>query len=388
MSDVETIFVVLAAFYFFESASLVTTAARTFGSQWGRRFKPSAAEGLWGNESRSIHIAPLAPTGAMFIGEHWPISVSPEGVFGFNAAAPGLRFRPTATERFVSFDSKPVFEFNGSKLFADGELLARTTRPELASWLAGVLSQASELPLEARTAALEQRIGAGFQKESCAQRWDQLQKESPWVRRTGTIGFVWVFVGGAVYYYLVRDQPFALRALLAYWSVALFGWVWAMVEFYIAHKKLYPSRSADRFKSTVEMILPATAMRGYNRLALPSLAGWHPLAVAATVCNDRDFRNVAREFFRDLEHPLGPFGENWSEAARRTEAWHRERVKRSAIALLAEMNVDMAELLRPPEKEDPNAAAWCPRCEREFGANVETCHDCGEIRLQKYSSPD
>src|SRR3954447_19970711 len=108
MSDVETIFVVLAAFYFFESASLVTTAARTFGSQWGRRFKPSAAEGLWGNESRGIHVAPLAPTGAMLVVEHWPISISPEGVLGFNAAAPGMLFRPTATERFVSFNDKPV----------------------------------------------------------------------------------------------------------------------------------------------------------------------------------------------------------------------------------------------------------------------------------------
>src|SRR5437016_4020654 len=98
MSDVETIFVVLAAFYFAESASMLTTAARTFGSAWGGRFKPRPAEGNWGNESRSVHLAPLPPTGAMVITEHWPISVSPEGVLGFNAAAPGLRFRPSATE--------------------------------------------------------------------------------------------------------------------------------------------------------------------------------------------------------------------------------------------------------------------------------------------------
>jgi hypothetical protein len=384
MSDVETIFVVLAAFYFVESASLLTGAGRTFGSQWGRLFRPRAAEGLWGNESRSVHIAPVSPMGAMLITEHWPISVGPEGVLGFNASAPGLRFRPTSTERFISFNDNPVFESDGAKLLADRKLLARTTRPELAAWLVGILTQAASLPESARAAALDQRIGGAFQTEPCRQRWEQVQKESKWVRLTGTIGFVWVFIGGMGYYYLVRDLPFALRALVGYWSVALFGWIWAMVEFYIAHKKLYPSRPAERFKTTVEMILPATAMRGYNRLLLPSLAGWHPLAVASVVCNESDFRGVAREFFRDLEHPLGPFGKDWSDAARRTEAWHRDRVKSHAEALLAEKKIELVEVFAPPPKDDPNAAAWCPRCEREFGSNVGTCHDCGGIPLRKF----
>jgi hypothetical protein len=125
-------------------------------------------------------------------------------------------------------------------------------------------------------------------------------------------------------------------------------------------------------------------MRGFNRLLLPALAGWHPLTVASVVCDEADFRSVAREFFRDLEHPLGPFGSGWPDAARRTEAWHRDRLTRHAKALLAEKAIDLNELLQPPEKDDPNAVGWCPRCEREFGANVETCHDCGGIPLQAY----
>jgi hypothetical protein len=384
MSDVETIFVVLAIFYLYEGVALLTGPARTFGSQWGRRFRPRPADGFWGNETRSVHLAPLLPTGAMLVAEHWPISVGPEGVLGFTAAAPGARFRPNATERFIPFDGKPTFDSDGAWLLADGQFLARTSRPELAAWLAGILAQAAALSPDARAAALDQRIASAFQREPCSQRWEQVRKEAYWVRFTGALAFAWVFVGGTAYYYVISDQPFALRALLGYWSVAFFGWIWAMVEFYLAHKKLYPSRTGERFKATMEMILPATAMRGYNRLALPSLAGWHPLAVASVVCGQDDFRRTSREFFRDVDHPLGPFGAEWPDAARRTEAWHRERVRHHANALLAEMNVDLGELLQPPAKEDPNAAAWCPRCEREFGPSAAACTDCGGIGLEPF----
>ena len=384
MTDVETIFVVLAVVYLYEGLALLTGGGRTYASQWGKWFRPRPAEGLWGNESRSVHVAPLLPTGAMLVAEHWPISVGPDGVLGFSASAPGARFRPTATERFVPFDAKPDFDSDGPRLLADGELLARTNRPELAAWLAGVLTQAASLPPDARAAALEQRIAGAFQKESCRQRWDQVRTDAYWARFTGALGFYWVFAGGAACYYVVGDRPFALQALLGFWSVALVGWVWAMVEFYIAHKKLYPARPAERFKMTVEMILPPTAMRSFHRLAFPSLAGWHPLAVAATLCKPDDLRRVAREFLRDLDHPLGPFGEHWDASARRTETWHRARVRQHALVLLAELEIDPASLLSPPAKEDPAAVSFCPRCEREFSPAASTCTDCGNIPLQPF----
>src|SRR4051812_34225622 len=110
MTDIETIFVVLGVLYLYEGIVFPTGAARTFASQWGRWFRPRPAEGLWGNESRSVHLAPLMPTGALLIAEHWPVSVGPEGVLGFNASAPGARYRPTATERFVPFDVQTEFD--------------------------------------------------------------------------------------------------------------------------------------------------------------------------------------------------------------------------------------------------------------------------------------
>jgi hypothetical protein len=379
MSDVETILVVLGAFYVVEGASLPTRAARTFASAWGRWFKPRPADGLWGNEARSVHVGPIAPTGAMLVAEHWPISVGPKGVVAFNVSAPGLRFRPASSERFVTLTERTLFESEGVKLYADNRLVARTTRPESASWFAGILNQAAKLPVEARAEALEQRIASAYLLSACRERWEQVRKAAYWPRIAGTFGFLWIFGVGTACYYLLRNRPEYSNLLFAYWSIAVVWWCWAIAEFYIAHQKLYPARKFERFKMTVEALLPPSAMRAYHRLALPSLAAWHPLTVAAVVCNRSDFERFAREHFRDLERPLAPFGEDWPDEARRTELWHRERATRSAKALLEEMQIDLGELLKPPLKEDPSAAAWCPRCEREFGPGVEQCQDCGVV---------
>ena len=383
MSDVETIFAVLGVFYLVEGAALPTRSARTFASAWGKWFRPKPADGLWGNESRSVHIGPLPPTGAMLVAEHWPISVSPEGVVAFNISAPGLRFRPASTERFVPFADKTSFQSEATKLYADGKLLAKTTRPELASWFASVLDQAAKLPVEALGEALEQRIASAFDLAACRARWEQVRKETFWPKFAGTFGFFWIFGVGAACYYFLRNRPEANHLLFSYWSIAIVWWFWAVAEFYISHQRLYPTRKFERFKGTIEALLPPTAMRAFHRLTLPSLAAWHPLTVAAVVCRRGDFERLAREHFRDLDHPLTPFGDDWSDEARRTEAWHRDRATNAAKALLAEMKLDLGELLKPPTKEDPNAAGWCPRCEREFASTIERCQDCS-VALERF----
>lgn len=137
--------------------------------------------------------------------------------------------------------------------------------------------------------------------------------------------------------------------------------------FWRAHKALFAKNKYDRFAGTAACLLsPWQSLRALDLLSRHLLADYHP--AAATLCMAGAHRAVPilRSRLLELTYPFsGEGGERSDEARKEFSRW------------LEANGVDVAELLRPPERLDPGARSYCPRCRHEYVLIGGTCAECG-----------
>lgn len=83
-----------------------------------------------------------------------------------------------------------------------------------------------------------------------------------------------------------------------------------------------------------------------------------------------------------LEHPK-PNEVPRDMAARRIDAWFRNKLLKQLNSLLRRLEIDPLELLRPAEPLS-DSRSYCPRCHNQFVLDVGACPDCDGLPLAAY----
>jgi hypothetical protein len=77
-----------------------------------------------------------------------------------------------------------------------------------------------------------------------------------------------------------------------------------VVEYLLAHRKLYPTEKEGRITSIVGMILASpAAIQAYRTLSRNLLSTFHPLAVSSALFSGDSGRQFATGVVRDTRHP-------------------------------------------------------------------------------------
>jgi hypothetical protein len=379
MSDVQLLFVVLAALYAWECAGWLRRGSVAFVTWFGRDWRAVHPGTLAGNTNGGfILAAPLPPLGTLHIANQFPLSLSPDGVLAFVSTNVNPGWRAAQNGGFVRWAYLDTMRVRGKKLFANGGLFLVAATPGVARHLNAELQRLAKLSPAQREIAIAGMRRGTFDRRAIQSRLKDYQARSPAVRRLGNALFLYllVIVPGLIWYFgLGRTWLGLLVGLLSLTvSTAIF--------FGRAHRALYPAAGDARFAHTLTIALaPSSALRAHDALSRPLLENFHPLAVAKQLLSDHEFRPFARRVLLDLRHPAMPLGMSEQPEVVATEAHSRHALLAAAEEFLMQHGLAPDELGRAPAPADASCRSFCPRCDAQFTTLTGQCVDCGGLAV-------
>lgn len=383
MSDLQVLFLVLAALYGWECACWLRRGSVAFTTWLGRAWRATHPGALLGNQRGGfVFAAPLPPLGTLLTANQFPLSLSPETALAFVSTNVNPGWRPSQSGRVLALDAVREARADGKRLVVNGEVWLVASSPSYARYVAARLVQIAKLKPAQREQAVREFAAASFDTQAIEKRWQELRGQSRHLRWLGNALFAYVFAVVPAVLWFVGLALSWLGLLIGLLVLA----VATAVRFYRAHRALYPDAEDERFTHTLTIALsPANAMRALDALSRPLLEAFHPLAVARVVLPQADFQTLARRILLDLRHPALPSCPGDDPAARAAEAHWRKAVLTAAEEMLQRGGTQSDGLCCPPKPADESCRAYCPRCGAQFTSPEARCEDCGGLALTRFA---
>jgi len=379
MSDLQLLFLVLAALYGWECAVWLRRGSVAFTTWLGRAWCARHPGMLLGNQRGGfVFAAPLPPLGTLLTANQFPLSLSPEAALAFVAMNVNPGWRPAQSGRWLALEAVREVRADGKKVVVNGEVWLVAPSTSYARFVAGQVSQLAKLKATERGKAILDFAAASLDTKTVEKRWQEFRRHSRRLR--------WLSNALVVFVLAVTPAVVWFVGLRLSWLGLLVGLLALMVatatEFRRAHRALYPDAEDDCFTHTLTIALsPANAMRALDVLSRPLLEAFHPLAVAKVFLPTTDYHNHARRVLLDLRHPALPYGPGDNAILCGAEAYWRGALREAAEGLLKRSGIQPDELCRPPKPAEAACRAYCPRCHAQFTSVESRCADCGGLAL-------
>lgn len=375
MGDLESLLLVIVCVYLFECCVWVRKGGVAVFRYWPRRWHVGYPGRFMGNARGAIFLVnPLPPLGTLFVCYPFPLSVSPEGMFSFNASSLCPVGRPAQLGRWVPFATVRSIHSDGRRVLVDDSLFLVASSSASARRLVGILGGLRAAPERERADLIRAWVAAALSGDQMKSRWSAFLKAAP------ALGWL----PSSLFCYLFILCP----ALLWKFSLgSVGGWLAGglLVQtlligsfFYRAHRTLFPGGAEERLTPFLTMLLaPPTAIRAPDLLARHLMEELHPLAVVRGMCSGPAFESFARHALLDLHFPLLPVCPRTDPEAERVESWFRGLVLEEMERAVTEAGLDLVQLLGPPNRSEPGNQSYCPRCRTQFIRVSGVCGDCG-----------
>jgi len=379
VSELQLLFLILAALYGWECACWIRRGSVAFRTWLGRRWCPAQPGTLLGNQRGGFVFAPpLPPLGTLLTAVQFPLSLSAEALLAHVASSVNPGSPPTQTGKCLRWEDIREVEAHGKQLRINGEVFARTATATFTTRLAEELRQLAQLSVAKRSAGIENLVHATLDAKAAKRRWREFRQQTTRLRWLTNWLFGYLFVAAPLacwYWGLSRCWIALLGGLLGFTTTTA-------ILFRRAHRTWYPDAGEERLTHFLTILLaPATTIRALDVLARPLLEWFHPMAVAQAMCPETEFRRFAERIWRELRHPGLPLCPIDTPLARTTESTWRGMVQTAVASLLQRSGIDPDELIPPPAALDETCRSYCPRCRSQFTTGEGVCADCGGVAL-------
>jgi len=399
LSDVAWIYIILTGLYLFESLAWVSSGAVAIRSYFGRFRCPTRTHRLLGNDAGYLPTFGIAPFDATLIAESCPISVAREGVYGYVAGSlvgvdAGVDSGP-ASWLYCPWDRIGEIKVVDRELRLDGKMLCRLSTAGAARSLAGSLSEIAGQPQQEREVAISRFVARQFDTQPIQDRIDAWRAATRRLRFVSLLLFCWIFPVGIARYQGWLPGFSDVETIAVYLAIVLLLWWLCSGLMFYGHRRLYPGDRPQRWKLFLtSLVSPAAAMRSPDHLARRLVGISHPVAVAAAFCADDEVCQWTGRLARDLLFPKPPQGVpaessyGTDEVAIGIVRQYREASLAALWAFAKERGFDLEPLLSQPQRDDPQAVSYCPRCHQEFSLVASRCGQCGDLPTIEYRQVD
>jgi len=376
MTDLEALFLILAAVYLSQCLSWVAPHAyvfsRNFRGQWISG-APEIALRAW--KVKAAIANPLPFFAGVVVAEPEPPAVTAEGILP-SPIANSSDGEGSEERRVLLWKEVRKFSAKGERVLADGRPIHRCVSSAEARRWATWLTALAKHPAS-RSHAIEKELKRQFDSKAIRAKTGEFQAATGWI---GTLAnllfFVLPVVVPAYIWAGVRAVTWVALLLVTLLLIA------ATTRSYLsAHRKLYPDEKDARFSETLTVALsPFAAMRAHDSLGRNLLASFDPLAIAAVLLPAPAFEQVAGQAYRNMLFPLA-CSEPGSEAFQLESRGFQQMRDRVRLAFLKKNVADLERFAAAPPADSPESCAYCPRCHAQFRIASGTCNDCGGIAL-------
>jgi hypothetical protein len=383
MSDLQWLFLILALLYLWECACWLRRGAVAFIAYFGRGWRLQFPSRFLGNQHGGfVFTQPFPPLGRIVVTADYALSLSQEGACAFLAFNSSPGWRPAHTGEFARYADLREVIAQGKTLRVNGKTWARFGSHGAAQRHARRLSQLKLLAPMERERGIRDFISQAFDEREAAQRWKEFEARTRQLR--------WLCNALVVYLFGLAPAAIWTLGLALTWLPLLaglfglsFGTAWI---FNRLHRGWFPDQADDRFAQTLIVALaPASGARTVDHLSRIFMESFHPLAVAAVLLNELEFRNFARRVMLDLRHPANPLDLSADGCAVEAGRFTREEIRKAADNLLRRRGLAPETLGAPPQPADDSCRAFCPRCETQFASTAAVCADCGGLAVVPFA---
>jgi hypothetical protein len=395
LSDVTWIYIILTGLYLFESLAWVSSGAVAIRSFFGRFRCPTRTHRLLGNDSGYLPTFGIAPFDATLIAESCPVSVAPDGIYGYVAASlvgvdAGVDSGP-ASWLYCPWDRVADLKVVDRELRLDGKMLCRLSTADAARLLVGTLKEIAGQPNRDREAAISRFVASQFDTQSVQDRVNAWRAATRRSRFLSLLLFFWIFPVGIARYQGWLPGFSDVETLAVYLAIVLLLWWLCSGLMFLGHRRLYRGDRLQRWKLLLtSLVSPAAAMRSPDHLARRLISISHPVAVAAVLCADDEVCRWAGRLARDMMFPKPPQGVppessyGSDEVAIAIVRQYREASLAALRAFAQQRGFDLEPFLSQPQRDDPQAVSYCPRCHQEFSLVASRCGQCGDLPTVEY----
>ena len=384
MTDLQLLFLVLAALYLWECGCWVSRGSVAYRTRFGGQFHSVHPSRLLGNQRGGFVFAhPLPPLGTLFLTHQWPLSLSEQSVLAFVSPSMNPGSRPPQSGKFCTFAEIQTVKAQSKNLFINGKPFVCVASAGWANHVARLLQELTSLPSAKRGKAIELLLHQAWDRKAMEQRYGEFRDQTRFLRMLSNVlfGYLFVLAPAVIWRFGLGASWIGLLAgLLACTTTTA-------VQFRRLHRHFYPELEDERFTHFLIILLsPATTIRALDLLSRHLLETYHPLAVASLLCPPEEFRDLAAHYLRELSWPALPTCPRSEPVVIEAEQQTRLRLKREVENMLRKARLGPAELLRPPRRAESTCQSYCPRCLAQFMIPTGTCEDCGGIPLMAFGA--
>ncbi len=383
MTDLDLLFLVLAAIYLHQCLLWVPADATVFRQGWRGKWRVvrrglQFAEG----KSRGLLAPPLPPLQGLTACEPWPLALSPLG-FAAPESPPKAMLRPHQPEpRQFRWSEVQLIVPGDKKICVDDQMSLLMGSPAAAQHWAHLLESLRRMTPQQREAELQREFARQFSTEAVAARLAAWREGSFNLRLACNSLFAVLFAIAPVHVWrqmIAHTWPLLVAYLVAH--AILITWLFRRF-----HRSLYPEESEARWTNTLLILVsPPVAVRALDVVQRDLFHSYHPAAVAAVLCDHAEARRVAGRALRELRYPLPAASDPEDGIRRETEDWFRVHLGQALEKFLLANGMPPGELLSPPQRLSDRCVTYCPRCCNQFVVEAGTCSDCPGVTLLHFS---
>ncbi len=384
MDDTWAFIFMFALFNLWECAFWLHRNALLFqDSSWGHARFLKAGSYLGNRKGGIVICNPLPPLTTVFATAAWPVTLTSRRVFAYVSTVFTDNERPSYSGNGIAYDDVETVSVDSDRLLINGAVFVTCPSSFSARSAAQLIQELRDAAPNERQKILDNALKKSFAGDSIKETLERFHARI--LPLTILCNWYW--------FYIFILFPFVLIGAGSYWWFYLFGGGLLVLHlpvlflFYHYHRALFPAETfpharGERFMHLLHMgLFPPAAIRARDALSFHLLAPYHPLAVASLLCDEKGFRQLARQWVLDLRNPLRlqPLGDELEEADRDYRQWMLKQIE----TLPAKKQITLEELIQPPTPadSDDNFNAYCPRCFCQYTAETETCEDCTGVPL-------
>ena len=259
MREAELLLLIVAGIYLVECATWLRRGMVCLATHATSRWKVKFPSSLAGNLDGGLVFGfPLPPLGRQLICQPWPVSISPEGVYGYVASGVDPHSRGAHTGELFSFNEIRGVAAQGSDIWVNGKLLVKVGSALLADQLANLLNQLRGLAPDKRSARLDEALESAMDDVRLRARLEELERHGATLHSTCNLLFLYLFGTASLLVWWPgywRNWPYVLATLILLLLVVFW-------QFRRAFTALYPTIAARRRQHLTMMICsPPAAIR-------------------------------------------------------------------------------------------------------------------------------
>jgi len=382
MTDGQLLLLILWLIYGTDCFRWLPRHSLAFVCPWRARWSVRTASAHLGNAAGGILLLnPLPPLGQFRLHHVLPLSVSPEFVTAYNSQTVAPAGRPDQSGAVLALADLRGVEGRDGVLRLNGRPFVRFRSAALLQRVVPWLDALRRLPPRERPPAIEAFWRGQFDLAAAEVEHARI--------RDRTRGLRWLCNLQFAYLYLLLPAAMwsfgVLRLLIPAAALMFVLGVVVAIEFFAAHRDLYPAGRGERITHVIKMVLcPPVGIRALDLLMAPALASFHALTLAELLLPEARRTAFICGWLRDLRHPL-------RIAAAHAEVdricrWQNDVVAAAAARRLPSVARCRTLLAQPPAREDNDRLAFCPRCLAQLAVRDTHCPDCPGVALVSFDA--